>query len=53
MKIETDEDMIRLLVLDISGVYTQIVNEIYETKDTEEEIRNEYGDEKYRIVRTM
>ena len=53
MKIEIDEDMIRLLVLDVSGVYSHIVEEQYVTKDMEQEIRSQYSDEKYRVVRTM
>lgn len=53
MTVEIDKDMIRLLVLDVSGVYSNVVNETYVTKDIEQEIRNQYSDEKYMVVRTM
>lgn len=53
MTVEIDKDMIRLLVLDISGVYSNIVNETYATKDMEQEIRNQYLGEKFMVVKTM
>lgn len=53
MTVEIDKDMIRLLVLDVSGVYSNIVNEMYITNDMEEEIRCQYSDKKYMVVRTM
>lgn len=53
MTVEIDKDMIRLLVLDISGVYSNIVNETYVAKEMEQEIRSQYSDKKYMIVKTM
>lgn len=53
MKIEIGEDMIRLLVLDVSGVYSHIVEEQYVSRDMEQEIMNRYSDEKYMVIRTL
>lgn len=53
MTVEIDEDVIRLLVLDVSGVYSQLVNEMYVAKDMEQEIKNQYSDEKYMVVKTI
>lgn len=53
MTVEIDKDMIRLLVLDVSGVYSSVVNETYVTKDEEQEIRSQYTDKKYMVIKTM
>lgn len=43
MKIEICNDSLRVVVLDISGLYTQIYDEIYCTRDKLEGIRNKYN----------
>lgn len=54
MSVEIDEDMIRLLVINISCVYSQIENEMYIDENKELDIRNQYSDtSKYIVVRTM
>ncbi len=53
MTIEIDKDMLRLLVIDVSGVYSNVVNETYADKEMEQEIKNQYSDKKYMVVRTM
>lgn len=54
MTVEIDKDMIRLLVLDISGVYSKIHDEIYTTYENELNIRNKYSNtSKFLVVKTM
>jgi len=54
MTVEIDKDMIRLIILDVSGIYSKIHDEVYATFDDELSVRNTYSDtEKYLIVKTM
>lgn len=54
MTVEIEKDIVRLLVLDISGIYSKIHDEIYVTFEDELSVRNTYSDtEKYLIVKTM
>lgn len=54
MTVKIDKDMIRLLVLDISGTYSKIYDEIFVPKDKEDKIRNKYDENnKYKVIRTL
>lgn len=41
---EIDGNMVRVIVLDISGVYVQIYDQGYFGKDTIKDIQNQYSD---------
>lgn len=45
MIMEINENLVRVIVLDISGVYSKIHNEGYFDKTTVQEIKNQYSDE--------
>ena len=47
MNININEDLVRVIILDISGVYTQIHNQGYFSKDSIEEINQQYSDTKH------
>lgn len=54
MTVEINKDMVRLLVLDISGTYSKIHDEIYTTFEDELNVINKYSNiNKFLIVRTM
>lgn len=44
MIMEINENLVRVVVLDISGIYSKIHNEGYFDEITVEEIRNQYSD---------
>lgn len=51
MKAEIKENVIQVVILDISGVYAQIHNQGYFDKEQIEEIQNQYNDKKrWRVV---
>lgn len=51
MKTEIKENVIQVVILDISGVYAQIHNQGYFDKEQIEEIQNQYHDKKrWRVV---
>lgn len=51
MKLQINDDLIRVVVLCIEGVYSQIYDELYCTKERYEEIVLEFGtSNKYRII---
>jgi len=41
------ENLVRIVILDISGVYTQIHNQGYFDRSSVENIRNQYSDEEH------
>lgn len=47
-----NDDIMRLTVLDISGVYSKIYDEIYIEKNKVDEIISKYDLDTYRIVDT-
>ena len=54
MKIEINKDMIRLLVLDVSGIYSKIHDEIYTTLENESGVRNKYSNvDEFQVVKVM
>lgn len=51
MKTEIKENVVQVVILDISGVYAQIHNQGYFDKEQIEEIQNQYCDTKHwRVV---
>lgn len=51
---EIDKDVIRLLVLDVSGAYSKIYDEVFVPRSKENEIGNKYNiDNKYIVIRTL
>lgn len=51
IKAEIKDNLIRVIILDISGVYAQIHNEGYFESVQVEEIKNQYSDtEHWRVI---
>ena len=51
MKADISEDIVRVIVLDISGIYAQIHNQGYFDKSSIDEIKQQYSDtERWRVV---
>ena len=51
IKAEIKDNLIRVIILDISGVYAQIHNEGYFDKYSVDEIKKQYSDtERWRVV---
>lgn len=51
MNAELNENMVQVIILDISGVYAQIHNQGYFDKVVVEEIKQQYSDTQYwRVV---
>ena len=51
MKADISEDIVRVIVLDISGIYAQIHNQGYFDKSSIDEIKQQYSDtEHWRVV---
>lgn len=54
MTVEVPSDIIRLLIIDMSGAYSKIYDEIFVSKDKEDKIINKYdGNNKYKVIRTL
>lgn len=52
MKLQINDDLIRVVVLYVEGLYSQIYDELYCTKERYEEILLEFGtSNKYRIIK--
>ena len=47
MKADISEDIVRVIVLDISGIYAQIHNQGYFDKSSIDEIKQQYSDTKH------
>ncbi len=51
MELQINEGLIRVVILDIDGLYTQIYDELYYSKERYNEILSEFGDSvKYKII---
>ena len=51
MTTEISENIVRVVILDISGIYAQIHNEGYFDKSSIDEIKQQYSDtERWRVV---
>ena len=47
MEVEIKDSLIHVVILDISGIYTQIHNQGYFDKEQIEEIKEQYSDTKH------
>lgn len=51
MKTEISENIVHVIILDISGIYAQIHNQGYFDKSSIDEIKQQYSDtERWRVV---
>ena len=51
MSVEISENLVRVIILDISGIYAQIHNQGYFDKTSIDEIKQQYSDtERWRVV---
>ena len=51
MKADISEDIVRVIVLDISGIYAQIHNQGYFDKSSIDDIKKQYSDtERWRVI---
>ena len=53
MKADISEDIVRVIVLDISGIYAQIHNQGYFDKSSIDEIKQQYSDTKHWLVMVL
>ena len=47
MKADISEDIVRVIILDVSGIYAQIHNQGYFEEKQVEEIKKQYSDTKH------
>ena len=51
MKADISENLVRVVILDISGIYAQIHNQVYFDKSSIDEIKQQYFDTgRWRVV---
>ena len=51
MNVEISKDIVRVIILDISGIYTQIHNQGYFDKSSIDEIKQQYSDtQRWRVL---
>ena len=51
MKTEISENIVRVVILDISGIYAQIHNQGYFEKESIDDIKQQYSDtERWRVI---
>ena len=51
MNADISEDIVRVIVLDISGIYAQVHNQGYFDKSSIDDIKKQYSDtERWRVV---
>ena len=51
MNVDISENLVRVIILDISGIYAQIHNQGYFSEQEVEEIKQQYSDtEHWRVV---
>ena len=53
MMADISEDIVRVIVLDISGIYAQIHNQGYFDKSSIDEIKQQYSDTKHWLVMVL
>lgn len=44
---EINENLVRIVILDVHGIYAQIYNQGYFDKNSVDKIKNQYADTKY------
>lgn len=47
MNVNINDDLVRVIILDISGIYAQIHNQGYFERDSIDEIKQQYSDIKH------
>ena len=51
MNVDISENLVRVIILDISGIYAQIHNQGYFEKESIDDIKQQYSDtERWRVV---
>lgn len=51
MELQINEELIRVVILSVDGIYTQIYDEVYCSKEKYSEILTEFGkSDRYRII---
>ena len=51
MNVDISENLVRVIILDISGVYAQIHNQGYFEKESIDDIKQQYSDtERWRVI---
>ena len=51
MNVEMNENMVQVIILDISGIYAQIYNQGYFDRTIVDEIKQQYSDtQRWRVV---
>ena len=51
MNVDINENLVRVVILDISGIYAQIHNQGYFDKSSIDDIKQQYSDtERWRVV---
>ena len=51
MNIDINENLVRVIILDISGIYAQIHNQGYFEKESIDDIKQQYSDtERWRVL---
>lgn len=51
MNVDISEDIVRVVILDISGLYAQIHNQGYFDKSSIDEIKQQYSDtQRWRVI---
>ena len=51
MNVDISEDIVRVIVLDISGIYAQIHNQGYFDKSSIDDIKQQYSDtQRWRVI---
>ena len=51
MNVDISEDIVRVVILDISGIYAQIHNQGYFDKTSIDDIKQQYSDtERWRVI---
>ena len=51
MNVDISENLVRVIILDISGIYAQIHNQGYYDKSSIDEIKQQYSDtQRWRVV---
>ena len=53
MMTDISENLVRVIVLDISGIYAQIHNQGYFDKSSIDEIKQQYSDTKHWLVMVL
>ena len=53
MNVDISENLVRVIILDVSGIYAQIHNQGYFDKSSIDEIKQQYSDTKHWLVMVL